>query len=286
MLEVPPRSVRIWGSASALASKEKLAAVRKVSERWFVNALMSSSQAAVSGPARRRDKLAPSRYGQEDLSGKGAFVAGGCCETARTARLARDGDQLTASSSPGHSCLKVLLLRLAPTGTPCGGAACSSSLRMPSTQAGMCLSFPLLSAIACPPPGASPGAGPAEPDPPANPGPDRCRGSGELAPVILGSSSQPPTRTLIPSPAWSQAAHRERNEATLLLAASTWGAAMCCTAVTQAIRRCQLGFVAVGEQTRPRSSPRALWLLLGRSSALPTYLGSPLHPSGLAVLLG
>lgn len=45
-----------------------------------------------------------------------------------------------------------------------------------------------------------------------------------------------------------------------------------CAAIIQAIRRCQLGFVVVREQTRPRSSPRALGILLGQSSALP---GSP-----------
>lgn len=115
-------------------------------------------------------------------------------------------------------------------------------------------------------------------------GPGCCRGSGGPAPAGLGSSSQPPARVLRPGPAFSQAVHRERNDTALLLAASTWGAAMCCAAITQAIRRCQLGFVVIGEQTRPRSSPRALGLLLGQSSALPTYLGSPLHPSGAPLL--
>ena len=85
MLEVPLCSLPSWGSASPLALKQKLAAARKAGKRWFINALMRQQPgSSMSGPACRRDKLAPGRYGQEDLQGEGAFVARGCCETPQT----------------------------------------------------------------------------------------------------------------------------------------------------------------------------------------------------------
>lgn len=42
-----------------------------------INALVRQHPGSgVSVPARRRDKLVPSRYGQDDLEGEDAFVAG------------------------------------------------------------------------------------------------------------------------------------------------------------------------------------------------------------------
>lgn len=70
MPEVPLRSPPSWGSSTPLASKQKLAAARKAGERWFINVPKRQQPGSGKpGRARRRDKLAPGRYGQEDLRG-------------------------------------------------------------------------------------------------------------------------------------------------------------------------------------------------------------------------
>lgn len=86
------------GSARALPSKQTSAAARTAGKRWFINALMRQQPgSSMSGPMCWREKLAPSRYGQEDLLGEGTFVARGCCETPR-ALILRDQHGTEADS--------------------------------------------------------------------------------------------------------------------------------------------------------------------------------------------
>lgn len=196
MLEVPLRSLPSWGSASALALKQKSAVARKADQRWFINVLM-------------RQEMGSDTSGPEGQAG--TFVARGCCKTPRTLTL-RGGCE---TSSQRTADLGAVSQRSCSSGrhlwASCAGV---QPALHPCTCTGTCLSFLMLSDIAYSVLGASPmAAGPAEPDLPANPGSwSLQRWWGGPAPVGLGPSSQPPMRVLSPSPVSGQAAHQEQSD--------------------------------------------------------------------------